>query len=227
MSIFNSAAAPCPHCGTENNVEVVASLNADRRPDLRDGVLDGTFQTFTCTTCGEEFRLQPRFTYIDAGRRQWILAHPVDEMVRWQVLEEQGRGIFDEGYGAGAPRLIRSLGAEMTPRITFGWPALREKLAARAAGIDDADLELLKMAIIRDVAAPPMADQSELRLDRVDDDTLVFAWLVSDTEGVLNSLRVPRATLDELAADPAPQSAVRAQLSGGLFTDLNRFLVTA
>ena len=41
MSLFESAKSPCPKCGTPHAFEVVASVNADRRPDLRAAILDG------------------------------------------------------------------------------------------------------------------------------------------------------------------------------------------
>jgi hypothetical protein len=227
MSILQPTAAPCPQCGTENTIAVVSSLNADRRPDLRQAVLDGTFQSAKCGKCDEAFRVQPNFSYIDSARRQWILAHPADQVERWRELEDRAREVFDTGYGAGAPRIARDLGATMTARITFGWPALREKLVAAEAGIADTDLELLKLALLRQVPNPPLADQTELRLDRAEDDVLVLAWLDRDTEAVQRSLRVPRATLAEIAEDPAGWAAPRAELTDALFVDLDRMLVTS
>ena len=44
MSLFNPAAAQCPNCGTAQDVQLVGSINADRRPDLRQQILDRTFQ---------------------------------------------------------------------------------------------------------------------------------------------------------------------------------------
>jgi len=227
MSIFQSMAANCPACGTENMVEVAASVNADRRPDLRQQIIDGTFQTVHCQSCGTNFRLQPSFTYIDVGRRLWILAHPIDDLTQWQTLENEARTVFDTAYGSVAPKIARELGATLAARIVFGWPAMREKLVCHAAGLDDVELELLKLAVVRDVQNAPLADGSELRLDRAEDDALVFAWLDSSTEEVLKTLRAPRAAYGELAEDPAAWAALRGRLAGQLFVDVNRLLIVA
>lgn len=56
----------------------------------------------------------------------------------------------------------------------FGWAALREKLICQDLGVDDTTLEFLKMAIMRDVERPPVADETELRLTGGDVDTLEF-----------------------------------------------------
>lgn len=42
--------ATCPACGAELEAETVASVNADRRPDLRDAILDGIFSADLATT---------------------------------------------------------------------------------------------------------------------------------------------------------------------------------
>ena len=44
MSIFHSAQAICGSCGTRNLVERTASVNADRAPEYRDAILDGSFK---------------------------------------------------------------------------------------------------------------------------------------------------------------------------------------
>jgi uncharacterized Zn-finger protein len=227
MSIFQTTTVTCPACDAEFTIEVAVSVNADRRPDLRQEIIDGTFQVVSCPSCATSFRLQPTFTYIDVGRRQWILAHPIDALQQWQTLEAEARTVFDVAYGAGAPRLARELGKTLAARIVFGWPALREKLVCRETGLDDIGIELLKLAVIRDVPNAPLADESELRLDRVEDESLTFAWLDSSNETVLKALRMPRAAYSELADDPQPWATLRAQLAGRFFVDVNRLLVTA
>ena len=70
----------CPACSQFVEFEAVYSVNADRRPDLRDEILAGTFQKEACPKCGESFRLTPELTYLDEERGQWIAAFPADRM---------------------------------------------------------------------------------------------------------------------------------------------------
>ena len=44
MSIFESQDIPCPKCGEQVHVEVNFSVNADRRPEFREAILDGTWK---------------------------------------------------------------------------------------------------------------------------------------------------------------------------------------
>lgn len=225
MSLFNEVNVACPHCATEFVSQRVASINADRRPDLRQEILDGTFQALACPSCDVRFRLPPGFTYIDVGRGQWIMAHPADSVEHWPVLEGQAGEIFGASYGRDAPQSAREIGAELTARITFGWPAIREKLLCVAFGLDDLALELTKAAVMRNVPKPPFTDQSELRLVDVPAGTLQLAWLNRDTEATLASVEVPRDVFTAVAGDTASWVAMRDQLAGHNFTDLDRLLV--
>ena len=70
MSIFRTMTVNCPHCGTAGGFNAVMSVNADRRPDLRTAILDGSFQRQPCPQCGKDFRLDPEMTYVALGQGQ-------------------------------------------------------------------------------------------------------------------------------------------------------------
>src|SRR5690242_13955186 len=135
----------CPHCGQALEFQASASVNADRRPDLRAAILDGIFQRETCPHCGESFRVEPELNYLDVARGQWIAAFPVDWVDRWPELEATSVGAFAQAFGAQASDAAREIGDTLKPRMVFGWLALAEKLRAAEAGLDDATLELTKM----------------------------------------------------------------------------------
>src|SRR5262249_35681889 len=148
MSMFDVATAVCGACGQEAEIEFVLSVNADRRPDLRDQILDGTFQALPCPSCGVQVRIAPRFVYLDMGRGQWIAVHPADELARWPEIEREAAAAFEAGFGAGAPPIVRELAAGIEASVVFGWPAIRERLLAADLGLAAAPLESLKMTIL-------------------------------------------------------------------------------
>ena len=225
MSLFDRMLARCPICETDQKIDLVGSVNAGRRVDLRQQIIDRQFQEHKCTSCGAVFRLPPGFTYVDYDRHQWILSYPIDDLTEWRQREADAQATFDELYGPGATAEAREIGELIKPRITFGWPAVREKVVCQDAGLDDVELELTKMAVIRSVPGAPIADQTELRFDRIEENALVMHWLVPATESVLTSLRVPRSVYDQIAADGTAWADLRGQLSGHPFADLNRLLV--
>ena len=224
MSLFEKAVLTCPDCGGKSEVERCASVNADRRPDLRAAILDGTFQAASCAQCGTSLRLPPQLTYLDVGRGLWIAAQPAPEIDQWRSLEAYVFQIYDRSFGLQAAPAAKELGAGLAPRLVFGWPALREKLLCQDLGVSDITLELLKMSVIRNVDGSPLADQTELRLIGGDADRLDLQWVVAETEEPLAELAVPRDAYEAIEADPEPWQAAREKFEHVFLVDLRRLL---
>jgi len=226
MSLFESAKAACPKCGTVHQFEVVASVNADRRPDLRAAILDGSFQREQCAKCKAEFVAPPMFTYFEVGGGWWILAQPAGFDEKWRDAAEIAREGFAKAYGANASAAAREIGTGLKVRVVFGWPALREKLLCGDLKLDDVELELLKMAIVRSSQDSPIGDDNELRLVGARGSELSLAWIVAATERSIATLDVPRATYDEIAADHGDWQAIREEIASEPYVDMNRLLLT-
>jgi len=224
MSMFDFVTASCGKCGTAAEIEVVVSVNADRRPDLREEILDGTFQAVSCPSCATRLRIPPQFVYLDVGRGQWIAAHSTDELEQWPEIERTAAEAFDDAFGTGAPEAVRELAGGVTPSVVFGWPALRERLLCADLGLSAATLEVLKMAVIAE-GKFPWGIEEELRLVGGDAAVLHFDLLDSATEGPRYQLDVPREAYDAAATDPEPWEPVRELIAGGLFIDVRRVLV--
>ena len=225
MSLFEPAEVPCPACGATLSFDLCASVNADRRPDLRVAILDATFQRAVCASCGGTTRLPPALVYFDMARGQWIIAKPASDYADWAQLELLARETFALSYGKDAAAPARRIGARLRPRVVFGWAALREKLLAAEEDIDDVILELLKLAILRDVSGAALNDESALRLIDADGDTLTLAWLISETEELLSTLEVPRTALADIAAAADAWAPLRDKLTAALFVDGTRLLL--
>ncbi len=224
MSIFRKLECTCGTCGNVATVARAESVNADRRPDLRNAILSGSFQAETCAKCGTLIRLPAELTYIDLARGQWILVQAPETLETWAHEETEAQEVFDESFGHAAPGPSREIGEGLTPRLVFGWPALREKLICDDLAMKDTTLEAVKMSIIRHVPHPPLADQTELRLTGGADDTLSFAWIMSETEQEVAGLDVPRSVYANIADAPEPWAPVMAQFAGHMFVDLKRFI---
>jgi hypothetical protein len=229
MSLFRTTELPCPSCGKPVSFEAVHSVNADRRPDLRDAIVEGSFQRETCASCGTEFRLDPEFTYMDLGRNLWIAVYPLDQLENWREVEESVSKTFDLAFGSGAPQAARDLGVNLKPRVVFGWPALWEKIAANQHGLDDVQVAMLEIALLKNAPDSPLGEDTELRLLDAPDDgknELSFAWLDSNTADFLQGMRVPRELYADIGAEPESWRALRSSLSEGAFVDMKR-LITA
>jgi hypothetical protein len=226
MSLFKETVIACPSCERELSFETVHSLNADRRPDLREAILGSRFQRTNCPHCGAGFRLDCDFTILDIRRGQWIVAAPVAAIADWQAQEAAARAMFARAYGDEAPGLAREIGAKLAPRIVFGWPALREKLVVADLGLDDVALEAVKATVLRASASIPGRAVAELRLVAADKNDLLLAWQRSYDGAAGPVLAAPRALHDKVAARAPGDGweAFRAGFEGALFVDLKREL---
>ena len=128
--------------------------------------------------------------------------------------------------GHRAIELLRKTGAMLQPRMTFGWAALREKVLIADLALDDATVELCKAAVLRASKAVPLSAGIELRLVDADDDALTMVWIRSAFESPGDALRVSRRLYDEIAEDAGGDwSALRGELTQGMFVDLSRLLL--
>lgn len=222
MSLFHPVNLVCPSCKALITMEAVGSVNADRRPDLRQSILDNAFQDVTCGACSATFRLQPEFNYLDVGRGQWIAAMPGAQMPRYLAVEDEVTDLFAGSYGDRAPQAARVVGTTLAVRLTFGWPALREKLVLRDHGLDDRVIEVMKLDLLRRLPSAPLAPGTEMRLLRVTDDVLPFVWIDTATEESGQEVILPRAAHDEIAGNLAPWQSVIDRLCDGPFVDMQK-----
>jgi predicted RNA-binding Zn-ribbon protein involved in translation (DUF1610 family) len=227
MSIFQRVHAECPGCGEQAEFEAFVSINADRRPDLRAAILDGSFQRYPCPHCGITFRVEPAFTYIDYGRGQYIGAWPVDRREAWAEWAAQTQGAFDRAFGALATGAARELGDTLRLRVTFGWPAFVEKLVAQEAGIDDTTLEVAKVAIVSRLEQAPLPGREELRLVQATSDELTLGWVRAEDHRLGKCLSLPRALLDDIEREPAAWQGLREQVGEGALVDFQRAMLVA
>ena len=227
MSIFNRVTLPCPACATLVPFDLVVSVNADRRPDLRAAILDGSFQRNACPACGAAFRVDPEFTYLDIARGQYIAVWPVARRGEWQACAERSRASFESAFGSGASPAAKAIGRKVEPRAVFGWPALVEKLLAKQAGIDDRTLEVAKVAVLTAQSETPVPGKRELRLVGEKEGDPMLAWVRTDDEKLSGGLRVPRALIGEIEADPAQWKELRDDVADGLVVDFQREMLAA
>ena len=227
MSVFRTETVNCPSCATPVDFELVLSVNADRRPDLRDEIVAGTFQRRPCPSCGTEFRIDPEFTYMDLGHGQYIGVWPVAKRGQWQACAQKTAQTFDEALGKGASPEAKKLGARLEPRAVFGWPALTEKIIAREVGIDDRTLELAKVMVLRNGGETPVPGRRELRLVEARAEDFVLAWVRPADGAVETALRIPRTLIAEIDAEPEPWKAMRDNVGEGLVVDFQREMLAA
>lgn len=225
MSLFRPLDLVCPSCDKPITFTAVGSVNADRRPDIRQDIIDEKFQILACDSCEHSFRLQPQFNYLDVGNGQWIAGLPALDLPGYLNAEDSVNDLFDVSYGKKAPKAAQEIGDALNVRLTFGWPAIREKIFAHEHGLDDVTLEMLKLDLLRHLPEAPLAQGTEMRLVAVVEDQLVFVWIDSSNEEVVQELNVQRAAYDAILANADAWTKLRANLVDGPFVDMQKLFM--
>jgi hypothetical protein len=228
MSIFRTLELECPACKSALRFDLVMSVSADRRPDLRDAILDGSFQRESCPHCGSRFRVEPEFTYMDIGRGQYIGVWPLGKRRDWEAWAAKTRSVFDDAMGRHASPEARAIGDGLEVRTVFGWRALVEKILARQMGIDDRTLEIAKLAVMRSQERAPVPGRITLRLVGERDGDLVLAWAGARSEDEAPPMmRVPRQLIADIEADPASWQKARDGVASHDVVDFQRDMLAA
>ncbi len=221
MSLFRSVELPCPSCNVAVAFDLSDSINADRRPDLRDEVLARTFQEEACPSCGTKFRVDPEFSYVETGAGLWIAVYPSSRLADWSSLETESRETFDRTFGVAGFD-------DLSPRLVFGWEAFHEKLVIQGAGLNDASVEIAKIILIRE-SEDDIRDPSEfeLRMLGTDGQDMEFGWFQIAGELLIERTIVQRALIDEIDAAEETWQELRADLTAGSFVDIARMMLAA
>jgi len=197
------------------------------QPGLRASILDRTFQKEKCPGCGEDFRIEPEFSYVDLKRGgQFIGVWPADKVSEFSDYEARTLDTFNRAYGSQASLVAQDLGRGLNPRIVFGWNSLNEKLIAHDADVDDVTLELVKLVIIRTGDVLMDSEHQELRLVTVDDN-LVFGWSAQGSEYLNEVVTVSKDIIEEVKSDPDAWKPLQEVLVEGLFVDYRKLFMTA
>lgn len=151
-------------------VFVATSVNAERHPHMRDAILRRSFHVFECGACRAPIGIEKEFLYIDLLRRELYGVFPLAAAADPDAAARQVADAFETALGEHAGKQVVPLAEGMRVRVCFGIEELREKIVARAAGLSDLALELLKADIL--AANPELAALGvhTLRLEAVGED---------------------------------------------------------
>ncbi len=160
MSTWEPREVACPACGASFDVPLLKGMHITRLPEVRAAIREGTFQVFACPSCAAPVGVERPTVYTDFENRQYLAVEPTgaDDLAERVAAHA---AVFDACFLFG-PDVAAELGGGMTRRLVFGLRALREKVLAWDAGLDDRALEGVKLAAMGERDWDPRA--VELRL---------------------------------------------------------------
>lgn len=217
----------CGACGTKNRIPLVGLVDADRRRDQRQAIMERTLQSVPCSECGASVRSEPEMVYFERSRDLWITAYPREQLAAWPEWEAQADSSFDAYHRSESEIASRMGQATLHRRVTFGWEALREKLLLSGSGLDDVTAELCKLSLIQRGRCSRPDETAELRFCDIRAKECTIATFLPSTDEPANPLRVPRELFNEVGTNVDDWRAARVELSTGTFVDLKRLKTEA
>lgn len=237
MSQYQQRSLTCPHCQHVTVREVAVSLDAERAQAERQQILDGTFQRFSCPECGQMARADGPLVWLDFDGKKWVGVLPEPMERQWWKYEREPAQAFQRNMLENAPPIVQSWAPGFIIRAVFGLEALREKLVAWEAGIDDQLLEAYKLALLRSMGPFELGPAARPRLRAVrreaaaDDGgakQVLEMWVPRQEEG--KELRIAKMAIDRAEVDRAEahrqewEPVIRA-LAEGPYVDLGRLFI--
>lgn len=196
MSITQEQQIRCA-CGMALRVVVADSLNATRHPHLRKALLDSKLHRYTCASCGAVLFVEKQLLYFDSERHHFFVMLPRPELLHEAASIALVRELFDTSFGSQTGAYLQSVGEQMMVRLCFGLSALREKVLADEAGLNDLALEALKCEVLGHLPELEHRATAALWLLQAGPAELRF---VAETDGTPLPVVVPRHAYDSIAA---------------------------
>jgi hypothetical protein len=189
--------------------------------EVVNAVRAGTFQRFTCRSCGQRYRGDGPLIYVDFERKHWIGVFPRQHERSWALVEQQPLDSFRRALIDYAPPVVRAMSDGFAVRTAFGLDALAEKLAVFEAGMDDRVVEMVKLAVVLSAGGLLHPGRRPTFLGRDDEGVVRLAVPVAD--GAV-PMTVGAHQVDLWANDVRWRSVIE-ELSAGPYVDVGRLLL--
>jgi hypothetical protein len=195
MSLSSTTTITCPFCQKPGPFVMHQSVNVTLEPENKAKVLSGELFRFTCPACDKHTMVAHTVLYHDMERGLMIYLVPGDDASRNKVLDDLGP-------------IPGPAGERITMRAVPEFNALKDKIFAFDAGVDDRLLEVTKLVI---KIQNDQLRSAKLYFDRIEGDKLVLA---SVTEHGAQSISLSRAGTYTWAAEKLRAAGVLDQPLG-------------
>lgn len=215
MSMQSKQNFECHVCKKQVAVEVYKSLNPKQHPEAVADILNDKLQSGTCE-CGQVIRIEPELIYMDVENGICISAFPSKHLDFFKTYLDQAEQSFKLALTSSP------LFKEVKPRVTFGWPAFREKLYLKSVDISDVEIEMVKMALIRQSGEVPDPNSSFRLVEVTSKDLILSRYQNQFPFSEMESYEYDMSVLQSIRSSPSDWDPLRESIDQGLFVDLYR-----
>jgi hypothetical protein len=180
----------CPQCQHDQDVTLSDKLDPNARPDLKERLLENTFNRIECEACGFSFRADMPLLYTDMEKG--IIIH-------WIPLHNQSLAQLQQEFKESQEEMRREL-PEGTPvprlQLVLTRVELVERIFMLEQKLDERLIEYAKFMIYQNNVARISAKDKALLFNAQKSDDTNFCFAVQD---------IATATFDEVLGYPRSQ----------------------
>lgn len=188
MSIINKETIKCPACGEMSDLTVWQSITVSSSPDIKEDLLKGKINMFTCPSCGQKALFPAPILYTDTEKKLVISFSPQStKEERMRIFEEIKKSSKNSGELKNYP--------DYNLRFVTTYNELLEKILIFDGGFNDKPIEVIKLLVLAQ-DSEKMAQRNCI-FGKSDENEIEF--LVQDIkENQIYTSRVPIATYETI-----------------------------
>jgi hypothetical protein len=190
MVIRGTARVRCPACNTEQDAQLVQTIDTRENPADKDKLLAGELNMLACA-CGKRTQLAANLLFTQGDYRCQVVPGDEEEM-------EAAAAAFAASGVSGRKRLVPSMNA------------LVEKVKILDAGLDDRAIEMAKVLLLATLGD----------LDRVllfdSCDNVLISWVMFDEDSQPEYVSSALAQVQKLAERPMDDNELRVDRAWAL-----------
>jgi hypothetical protein len=190
MAIRGTTRVRCPACGTEQDAQLVQTIDTNENPQDKDKLLASDLNVLACA-CGKRTQLASNVLYKQGDYYCQVV--PGGE----KAMTEAAAAFAASGV-TGRRRLVPSLNA------------LAEKVKLLDAGLDDRAIEMAKVLLLASISELDRV----LLFDRRDGD--LVNWIMFDEDGKAERVSSAVAQVEKLAQRPMSDDELRVDRAWAL-----------
>ena len=141
MSISIKEMIKCPSCHEKSDITVWQSISASDSPDLKEDLLKGRINIFTCGVCGKKALFPSPILYTDDSKKLVISFYPQENTAKTQqIFEEIKKSSEKSGELKKYP--------DYNLRFVTSYNDLLEKILIFDNGMNDKVIEVIKLLVL-------------------------------------------------------------------------------